>query len=418
MRRFGWIGLVVAVYLGSALFVPAMTNALVGDDWVYVRAVERLLQTGNLHILDLAVTTLVFQVFWGASFATLFGLNFGVLRLSTLAITAIGGVAVYGTCRELGVRRAWSALGAAAYLFNPLQYVLAFTFMTDPHFTAVMMVATWAHARALQPDRPSHRLLWLASVASAAAFLVRQQGALIPPAMLLALLFAHRIRFDREGFRMALRIALVPAVAIVLYYLWLFRVNGVPGQQEAFTGTVLTAGLGGTLLLVGRMVFICAIYLGFLALPVAVVALGRIGPLLRSLPRTAWTGAAIWSAILVAGIAHFLAIGFNPPPMPLMPYIPQYVGPGYLGPTDLRGDRTWLVPGWGALGWLTALCAIASLVFALVLLRKIEPPARPDPTRFVAGMVLAIAGGQALGALPPSFHFRDWIISVDRYLLP
>jgi hypothetical protein len=418
VRRFGAIGLVVAVYLGSAFFVPVMTNALVGDDWVYVRAVEHFFQTGNLHILDLAVVTLVFQVFWGTMFAALFGLNFGVLRLATLVLTAIGGIAVYGTCRELGVRRNWSALGAAAYLFNPLQYVLAFTFMTDPHFTAVMMVATWGYARALRPDRPSNRLLWLASIAAAMAFLVRQQGALIPPAVLLALLLARRIWFDRAGLRMALRVALAPAIAMALYYLWLFRVNGVPGQQEAFTIKILTAGLGGTLLLVGRMFFISAIYLGFLALPVVVVALGRLGPLLRSLPRAAWLGAAAWTAMLVVGIAHFLSVGFNPPPMALMPYIPQYLGPGYLGPTDVRGGRTWLIPGWGALGWLTAICAVASLVFALLLLRKVAPPPRPDPTRFVAGMVLLIGAGQVVGVLPPSFHFRNWIVSVDRYLLP
>ena len=32
--------------------------------------------------------------------------------------------------------------------------------------------------------------------------------------------------------------------------------------------------------------------------------------------------------------------------------------------------------------------------------------------------MLAIALGQVAGVLPPSFHFRNWIISVDRYLLP
>jgi hypothetical protein len=32
--------------------------------------------------------------------------------------------------------------------------------------------------------------------------------------------------------------------------------------------------------------------------------------------------------------------------------------------------------------------------------------------------VLMVALGQVAGILPPSFHFRNWIISVDRYQLP
>jgi hypothetical protein len=33
-------------------------------------------------------------------------------------------------------------------------------------------------------------------------------------------------------------------------------------------------------------------------------------------------------------------------------------------------------------------------------------------------VALSIGLWQAAGILPPSFHFRNWIISVDRYLLP
>ena len=118
--------LVVGAYLASALVVPTGVDALVGDDWVYVRSVETLLREGRLHVLDLAVVTLVLQTFWGALFAALLGPGFGVLRVSTVVVTALAGAAVYGTCRGLGADRGWSALGAAAYLFNPLLYVLAF----------------------------------------------------------------------------------------------------------------------------------------------------------------------------------------------------------------------------------------------------------------------------------------------------
>ncbi|MDP9367451.1 MAG: hypothetical protein M3Q03_04095, partial [Chloroflexota bacterium] len=44
--------------------------------------------------------------------------------------------------------------------------------------------------------------------------------------------------------------------------------------------------------------------------------------------------------------------------------------------------------------------------------------ATPTPERSVAGMVLAVGIGQVVGVLPPSFPFRDWILSLDRYLLP
>ena len=103
--------------------------------------------------------------------------------------------------------------------------------------------------------------------------------------------------------------------------------------------------------------------------------------------------------------------------MPRMPYIPQYMGPTGLGPTDLLGGRDWLV-SWQALDLLTALCVVASILFALLLARQIVRPALVDPSRSSAGIVLMVALGQVAGILPPSFHFRNWIISVDRYQLP
>ena len=84
------------------LLVPLLVPAAVGDDWVYARSVEILLREGRLHILDLSVVTLVFQIAWGSLFATLFGLSFGVLRLSTFVMTMLGGVGLLRTVPRTG----------------------------------------------------------------------------------------------------------------------------------------------------------------------------------------------------------------------------------------------------------------------------------------------------------------------------
>jgi hypothetical protein len=526
LRAHAAILLVLGAFLACLPLLPTLTPAGVGDDWVYVRAVEDLLRRGEVRKLDLAVVTLLFQTAWGGLFAALvapLGI-FGATRLSTIAITAIGGVALYGLCRELGARRSWAALAAAAYLFNPLAFVLAWTFMTDPFFAALLTVAAWWSAKGTKGGPGAGRWLVAGSVAAACSFLVRHQGALIPPAVLFGLLLAGRLRPDRAGLATVLRVAAIPAATVLLYYGWLFNLHGVPEQQGQFASKMVAAGWGESLLLVGRLAVIAAMYLGLFALPLAVgMAAALAGRLLparslsarfaprRPLParrppgrplaarrppgrplatrplvarslaappiwrwRSAWGWAAVagWALLLGFGILHFWRQGLAPPPMPLMPYVPQYLGSSGLGPNDLLGGRPDLI-GWRGLAGLTAVCAAASLLWALLVARAFAPGAtaagdrprsgfrrrwdpatagsrarrgtrfrwgsvaaagRPrsgawfrrlpadgnaaDPTRAAALVVVCLLAAQAAGTLPPSFHFRNWIVSVDRYLLP
>ena len=142
-----------------------------------------------------------------------------------------------------------SALAAAAYVFNPLSFVLAYTFMTDPFFTALLLIATYGYVRGLRCDRPDHAALLFGAVAAACAFLVRQQGALIPTAIIVALLGQRRLHRDRESLRLVLRIVALPAIAIAGYYLWLVLIHGVPHEQTSFTHSVVSAGWEQSLLL-------------------------------------------------------------------------------------------------------------------------------------------------------------------------
>jgi len=406
---------VLALYAASAVIVPTFTAAPVSDDWVYVRSVEILVRQGELRILDLSVITLVFQVLWGALFSTIFGMSFGALRLSTVVLMFLSGWACYGVCRELGVERGRSALGAAAYLFNPLSYVLGFSFMTDPQFTALLVIATYFHLRGLQPGRVGERATWWGSAVAALAFLTRQQGALIPLAVVVFLVLSGRLRvWPRPRWadvRLFARVVALPAAATVLYYLWLFFVHGVPEQQESFTRSIVDAGWGGTWQLAQRMTFFEAMYVGFFVLPIAMAAVLGVGVtrLARVWSPLGWTMAAGWGAMLAAGLVVFGQDGRR------MPYVSQFFGATGLGPNDLNGGgRPWLVDG-DALDWLTGVCAAASLVFGLALCRRVGGRRTGDGAR--AGLLLTIGLWQVIGILPPSFHFRNWIISVDRYLL-
>jgi 4-amino-4-deoxy-L-arabinose transferase-like glycosyltransferase len=417
VRRHLCIIGVMTCFALTPLLVPLLVSVAVGDDWVYARSVEILLREGRLHILDLSVVTLLFQIAWGSLFATLFGLSFGVLRLSTFVMTMMGGVACYGLCRELKIATMPSALAAAAYLFNPLSFVLAYSFMSDAHFAALLIIATYGYVRGLRSDRPDRAALLVGSAVAACAFLVRQQGALIPAAVLLTLLVQRQLHRDRESLRLALQIVALPAIAIAGYYLWLVFIHGVPHEQASFTQSVISAGWGQSLLLIGRMTFVEAMYIGLFTLPVALAALSVAARIVRIGSPWVWCIVLGWAVTLLAGLRHFNSGDANQPLMPRMPYIAQYMGPNGLGPTDLLGGRGWIL-SWQALDLLTALCVVASLLFVLVLVRQIPRPVSADPSRTSAGLVLAIALGQVAGVLPPSFHFRNWIVSVDRYLLP
>jgi len=410
-RHWGAI-LILGLYAAAAFIVPTLTPAAVSDDWVYVRSVEILVRQGELKIIDLSVVTLLSQLAWGALFALPFGPSFGTLRIATLVLVALGGVALYGLCRELRIGHAGSALALAAYLFQPLSFVLSYSFMSDPQFTALITIASYGYVRGLRPGAIGARATLFGAAIAAVAFLMRQQGALLPLAVIVYLALCRRPQSLREALATGARVVALPALAIVGYYLWLKFINGIPFRQGDFVNSIRDAGLIGTRDLALRLLTIEALYLGFFALPLAVATLPRLARLCRFAGPRGWLLFAGWTAIVAAGVAAFGAQGR------LMPYVAQFVGVGGLGPDDLLGERPPLV-GPDAQWWFTAACAASALLFGLALCRRAAVPATPvAPARARAGLLLTIALWQAVGILPASYSFRHAGGSLDRYLLP
>jgi hypothetical protein len=288
--------------------------------------------------------------------------------------------------------------------------VLAFTFMTDAHFMALLVIATWLYARAVAPDGIDGRLIVAGSGVAALAFLTRQQGALIVPAVLLFLLLSRRMRFDRASALLVFQLFVLPLLAVGGYYLWLRYGNDVPQVQSKFFREILEEGWSGTWWLLRRLTVVELMYLGLFALPLMVAALPGVRGIMRATAPRGWILFAAWQAILLVGITALWASGA------LMPYIGQFFGSGGLGAPDIRGSRPILL-GPEIRSVMTVVCLIASLLLAVISARATG--ALPSHERSRAGLVLSIGLWQVLGIMPPSYHYIGWAAgSLDRYLIP
>ncbi len=399
---------VFAIFIATALIVPILAPVPISDDWLWARAVESLLDERSLTLPDMTAPTLVFQMLWGAAFSLLFEPTFGVLRLSTMVLVLLSGVAFYGLCRELDISPRRSALALAVYLFHPLAYGITFTFMTDPHFLALLVIAAYLYVRGMSQDAGLPGVVLAGSAVSACAFLVRPQAAFIPAAVVTYLVIARRLHLDWAGLGLLVRIVGVPLAAVIAYQLWLHLFHGVPTGQEDFLGNFRRSGLVGNLRLAGAVAFISAMYVGLFVAPIALASLPRLPSIIRSWPWRRLLVGIAWTLSLIVG-AVFMARRDR-----LMPYAGLFLDQTGIGPQDVVGGRRPLIGDWG-LGWVTAATAALAAVFGLLLLR---PP--PRAWRGPAGLVLALLAWQLLGVVPPSGQKvigGTRIITFDRYLL-
>jgi 4-amino-4-deoxy-L-arabinose transferase-like glycosyltransferase len=403
---------VLAAYIASAFLVPTLAPVSISDDPIYARSVEILVHNGNFRVLPISVVSLVAQVWWGALFQWIFHDSLGVLRVATLSVTFLGGLATYGLCRALRVSTGRSALGAALYLFHPLSYVLGFTFMTDAYLTSLIAIASFCFVRALRDDDLDTRWLIAGSFASSIAFLIRQQGALVPIAVITYLLVARRLRRDMPSLRAIAAVLLAPVLTAIGYLVWFNEFHGTAGSAQVGVAKDLhNAGFGGTALLARRLLFIILVYAAFLVLPLIVAALGRLPRFVRSLGRAGWVLIAVWAFVLVAGLAFSPLLQHA-----RMPYLAQFVSVSGLGPPgDLRGGRAPFV-GPTFQYWLTVFFIAASVVLAVVFAQRIMALFSRRESR--AALVATVLVVQIAAVIITSLPLRGTAISRDRYLLP
>lgn len=407
----GGLLVVLGAYVASAFVVPTLAPVGVSDDFVYARSVDILVSDGKMVILPATAATLVFQAVWGALFSAIFGHSFGVLRVATVVFTLGSSVALYGLCREMGVNKARSALGAAVFLFNPLSYVLSFTFMTDPYLVGLLTMSAFCYVRALRDGEIQDRWMVAGSVVAALAFLVRHQGILIPLGVVTYLYLSRRLRRDRPSLRVVLQALLVPVVVAIAYLLWFRFIHGVPenNPQVDFLRAWSDAGPSGIVGLARRLLFLEAMFVGLFTLPIGLGALPRLPALVRSSSRRTWL---VFGAVVTP--IGIIAVTYGPGKW--IPWVSHFLQTSGLGPNgDLHGGRVPLV-GNAVRSVATIACAVAGLVVLLALCRRLL--GKRTSQNAPAGVVLSLLLWQGVGVLAVSMLYRESSISYDRYMLP
>ncbi|MDO8804216.1 MAG: glycosyltransferase family 39 protein [Elusimicrobiota bacterium] len=209
---------------------PWEFNFPLNDDWAYAIPVSHLLNEGKIILSSAASATQLTHILWGALCSKIFGFSFGVLRLSTLALSFSALFLFYRILEECGVTQFCAALGVLCLAFNPLFFLLGNSFMSDVPYMFWMLLSVYCYLRHLRT--PSESWFWLGSAAVAAAYLLRQIGIFIPLAYSF-LLFSQR-KLDFRGF---LKIWVLPALAVAGHLIWFTRFHGPTWASENYVAT-------------------------------------------------------------------------------------------------------------------------------------------------------------------------------------
>lgn len=256
MKITSWLwerkGLVVLVLIYGAIFLlmRPIYNKAYDDDFAYAQSVRHLVLDRQFVISQWAAVPLVFQILWGGLFSFLFGFSFVTLTVSTLVLLAFGLVAFYLTCRLLGADDFLGMILSLVLLSFPWTLLFAFSFLSNIPYLSLFLISIYFYLCGLK--KLSNKSLFWGSIFAFLAFLTRQTGIVLLPAVLAAMVLG---RFPRRSFLFA---ASLPVLGLLVYFLWLSMGHQTFSQwfamEHVFWPTkILSMGVGEYVLaIVGR----------------------------------------------------------------------------------------------------------------------------------------------------------------------
>jgi len=261
------IAILIFIYLLLGCFLFSFENYPIDDDWSYIKAAETFHHTGKIQFTPWTAMSLVFQIWWGTCFTSLFGYSIEVLRLSTLVISLLGLIFIYLLLRELKHHWQTSLLIVLLILFNPFSLPLNFTFFTDHFFISLLFISTYFYYKAFKDKNDSYLLI--ASLVASCTVLVRQNGILIPLSVFIYLLASERSL--KIFIRRSLFTLIIPITTFIIFSYWLNVIHEPPSEYIKQVDKILE-NLRKPYLLLIKIVwrpFIILEFMGFCLIPLS-----------------------------------------------------------------------------------------------------------------------------------------------------
>jgi len=414
--------IIAAIYLSCILLVDPRGEFPLNDDWAYTRSAFRLASGEGLRIDEWAAPSLVGQAIYGGLLARYFGGQFLVLRLSTLALSCGIALILWFTTARLETPSSIAWVVVFSWIFNPIQFWLSFTFMTEVPFLFFVALGTYFFFRSASSG--NRWALVACGAAFGYAFLIRQTAILFIAALLILLAFVGNGTTLRDRILRVTAFALAAGAFVAAYQAWAIRGEGAtPAVQRKFelirhiTPAQLTGNFFGILF-----------YLSFMLVPLWICLLPRFCRLVRE----AGVARSIvvvggWGAVTSCGLWWFSAHCAWSPYLPAksfharMPFLLNVLydtglGPVTLDPTYYGPPATPVHPGlWSVVTILTAVgVVILGSIFTLgtpsVLARR-TPPANRHLVLFLLMSVWAVTAFEVV------FSHREEGGLFDRHVL-
>ncbi len=399
-----WPELAATAAIGLAgLAVWPVGDYAIDDDWAYTRSLQILYETGRFVILDWNPMTLVTHLAWGWLFTQAAGFGFTVAKLSTVALLWLECMVLAALLRDVGARTSTIAAALLTLILGPLHLFQSFLYATDIPALAWSSAALLGYARALgRPEETRHGTLLLASLLAALAWGVRHSAVLVVPGV--ALYLALYDRGKLRSARILIEAFLAPALAIALFFAWLYGFHGPTEAWREASAEILPSLREWGPVEVGRMAVFLLLYLALFLLPLLFAA--PRPRLSRPLSRPARVGVAA-SAALVALFTYVTWVDGTRFPF-LRNKLTRF---GFLSPNEvLLGDREALLgPGTALL-----LGGVLCLGAVLFLLHWAQRP-DPEPRAAVAPRVARLLG--CVLAVQLAYCAATASILFDRHLL-
>jgi hypothetical protein len=223
MRKNWPCFIILCLYLVCILAANPKGEFPLNDDWSYARSAFSFASGQGMHVDAWSAPSLVGQALYGGLLAKIFSPRFEVLRYSTLFLSCCTAVLLWGIFSKMKVRKSFASVLLLAWIFNPLQFNLSFSFMTEIPFLFFVTLAIFLYVLFL--DVRKSYVLGLAAASLGYVCLIRQTGIFFVVALICSVLADSQTAMLKKV-RQAALVVLSAGVFIGGYYYWLASSGG------------------------------------------------------------------------------------------------------------------------------------------------------------------------------------------------